>query len=564
MTNKELANQFNALASLMELHEENKFKIRSYSNAYITLRKMSTPLADMSDEEIGGIKGIGKAITGKIRELLDNGEMETMKKYQDQTPIGIQEMLGIKGFGPKKIRVLWKDLGAESIGELLYACNENRLIELKGFGEKTQTDLKQKLEYFLHSKNKFHYAALAQDADELLEQIEEVLPDTKVSLVGEMRRKCQIVNVIEFLIGTEKEIDVLFEKEILLLDKKEDHHYLCHTASGKPVGIYTCNPKEFGSKLFRYSSSDEFLQAFIKNTKGLDFKNLEEETTVFEKAKLPFIVPELRELPEYKNTGSGMAAPANDILALAKKNKLPQLIDLEDIKGVVHTHTTWSDGINSVKEMADYAKGLGYEYIVITDHSKAAFYANGLKEDRVLQQMEEIDALNATMEGFTIFKGIESDILNDGSLDYANDILRRFDVIIASVHTNLKMDKEKATSRLLKAIENKYTTILGHPTARLLLSRTGYPLDHKKVIDACAINSVAIELNANPYRLDMDWRWIPYALEKGVKISINPDAHSTGGIHDIQFGVFAARKGWLTKEMCLNALGAEEFGKFIS
>ena len=229
---------------------------------------------------------------------------------------------------------------------------------------------------------------------------------------------------------------------------------------------------------------------------------MEEEATVFEKAKLPFIVPELRELPEYKNTGSGKTVPSTNILALAKKDKLPQLIELEDIKGVVHTHTTWSDGVNSVKEMAEYAKGLGYEYIVITDHSKAAFYANGLKEDRVLQQIEEIDALNATMDDFTIFKGIESDILNDGSLDYANDILNRFDVVIASVHTNLKMDKEKATTRLIKAIENKYTTILGHPTARLLLSRTGYPVDFKKIIDACAVNSVAIELNANPYRLD--------------------------------------------------------------
>ena len=566
MTNKELANQFQALASLMELHEENKFKIRSYSNAYITLRKFPQPIAEMSDEEIGTIKGIGKAISGKIRELLDHGEMETMKKYQDITPPGIQEMLGIKGFGPKKIRVIWQDLGAESIGELLYACNENRLIELKGFGDKTQADLKQKLEYFLHSKNKFHYAALAQDADELLEQLEEQFPNTPISLVGEMRRKCQIVNIIEFLIGTEDAIDSIFKNEILLLEKedKKNNHYLCRITNGKPVGIYTCSPKEFGSKLFRYSSSDEFLEAFIKDTKGIDFKNLEKETAIFEKAKLPFIHPELRELPEYKNTGSGMAAPSNNILALAKNNKLPQLIEAEDIKGVVHSHTTWSDGINSVKEMAEYSKSLGYEYIVITDHSKAAFYANGLKEDRVLQQMEEIDAINAEMQDFTIFKGIESDILNDGSLDYATDILSRFDVIIASVHTNLKMDKEKATTRLLKAIDNRYTTILGHPTGRLLLSRTGYPLDHKKIIDACAANQVAIELNANPYRLDMDWRWIPYALEKEVKISVNPDAHSTAGIHDIQFGVFAARKGWLTKEMCLNALNAKEFGKFIS
>lgn len=550
MTNKEIANKFQELASLMELHGENKFKIRSYSSAYITLRKQSELLEEMSDDEIGAIKGVGKAISGKIRELIESGEMETMKKYQEITPQGIQDMLKIKGFGPKKISVIWKELEVESVGELLYACNENRLVELNGFGQKTQQDLKNKLEYFLVSKNKFHYATLEKDANVLLEKIQKALPDAQVSWVGEMRRACPIVNVMEFLVASDEPIDSIFEMDFLILEKKEANHFTAKNNNEKPVTIFTCSKNEYGSKLFRYSSSDEFLKAFIQNNDGLDFKGLQTEEEIFEKANLPFIVPELREMP--------------DILDLAKNNQLPNLIEESDIKGVIHSHSTYSDGINSLREMAEYSKKLGYDYLGITDHSQAAFYANGLKEDRVMQQFAEIDALNEELAPFKIFKGIESDILNDGSLDYPTDVLRQFDFIIASVHSNLKMDKEKATNRLLKAIENRYTTILGHPTGRLLLSRTGYPIDHKKIIDACAIYGVAIELNSNPYRLDLDWTWIPYALEKGVLISINPDAHSTGGIHDIHFGILPARKGRLNKKMCLNAKSVEEFTEFIA
>jgi len=549
MTNKEIANKFQQLANLMELHEENKFKIRSYSSAYITLRKLGNPLEKMSDEEIGGIKGVGKAITGKIRELLDNGEMETMKKYQSMTPEGVQDMLNIKGFGPKKIRVIWKELGAESVGELLYACNENRLVELKGFGLKTQKDLKEKLEYFLVSRNKFHYASLEKDAEELINHLQTNLTDAQINLVGEIRRRSPIVSVIEILVASDNSIESIFDEEFLTLEKKEKGHFVAKNKNEKPVIIYHCQKSEFGSKLFRYSTSDEFLKSFIEKNKGIDFKGISSEEEIFEKVNLPFIVPELRE--------------SADIIDLAANNKLPNLIEEKDIKGVIHSHTTYSDGLNSLREMAEYSKSLGFDYIGITDHSKAAFYANGLKEERVLQQFDEIDTLNKELAPFKIFKGIESDILNDGSLDYPTDILRQFDFIIASVHSNLKMDKDKATTRLLKAIENRYTTILGHPTGRLLLSRPGYPIDHKKIIDACAANNVAIELNANPYRLDMDWTWIPYALEKGVMISINPDAHSTKGIHDIHFGVLPARKGRLTKEMCLNAKSTEDFADFI-
>lgn len=548
MTNKEIAKTFQYLGNIMELHGENKFKIRSYQNAYITLRKLDRPLAEMSDAEIGSIKGVGKAIAGKIRELLDNGKMTTLERYREQTPEGVQEMLKIKGFGPKKILSVWKDLGVESVGELLYAVNENRLIELKGFGKKTQDDLKQKLEYYQKSKHKFHYAALETEAESLVEYIQKVLPGAKVSLTGAIRRRANVVETIDILIGWDQSIDAIFGDN-LTKEAEQNGVHLAKSVNELPVRIFTCQLSAFGSKLFRFTAAPDFMDSFLGAYPKLDFRGLEDEAAVFAKADLPYIAPELRE----QDWG----------LELAKAGQLPKLIEEEDIKGVIHSHTTYSDGLHSLHEMAKYAKSLGYQYIGISDHSKAAFYANGLQPERVHTQMAEIDQLNEQLAPFRIFKSIESDILNDGSLDYEEDLLGAFDFIIASVHTNLRMDEEKATQRIITAVENPYTRILGHPTGRLLLSRQGYPLDHKKVIDACAANGVVIELNANPYRLDLDWTWIPYALEKGVRISINPDAHSKEGIHDIHYGVLSARKGGLTAGMCLNAMEVGAFEGWI-
>ena len=549
MTNKDIARTFQYLGNIMELHGENKFKIRSYQNAYITLRKLDQALVDMNDEEIAGIKGVGKAISGKIRELLDNGQMQTLEKYKAMTPEGVQEMLNIKGFGPKKILPIWKALEVETIGELLYAVNENRLVELKGFGKKTQEDLKQKLEYYQKSKHKFHYATLEGEALDLIEVIEELLPNAKVEPTGAIRRRCNEVEVIELLIASDQDLDILFQRGILTDLTKENNKVHAINQNEYPVVLYTCSKEEFGSKQFRYTAAADFMEAFLQAYPSIDFKGLADEQAIFAKAKIDYIAPELRE-----------QAWALD---LAKAQKLPTLIEKEDIKGVIHTHTTYSDGLNTLEEMVDAAKELGYQYIGITDHSKSAFYANGLKPDRVLEQIQAINALNAKLNDFTILKGIESDILNDGSLDYEEDILKQFDFIIASVHSNLRMDEEKATNRIIKAVENPYTSILGHPTGRLLLSRQGYPIDHKKIIDACADNGVSIELNANPYRLDLDWSWIPYATEKGVLISINPDAHSTQGILDIHYGVLSARKGGLTKEQCLNTYSVSDFLKYL-
>ncbi len=555
MTNKEIARAFTDLAAIMELHNENPYKIKSYQNAYITLRKLDTPLETMPRAEMDAVKGIGKSTGDKIVELLTTGEISAFRQYADKTPSGVVDMLHIKGFGPKKIQAVWKELEIESVGELLYACNENRLIELHGFGQKTQEEIRKNTEYYLKSRNKVHWAI----ADDMTEGVVKYLnskfkefkiSDAVIERVGEVRRLMPVVEKIELLVSGLDNMTQVFDNQKLILLKENDNSYFAKTEDNFPVIIYTCAKDELGSKMFKYSGSRLFLESFVKNTEGVDFRHLETEQAVFDKAHLPFIPAELRE--------------NENILDIAKANKLPELITLGDIKGVIHTHTTWSDGLHTTRDMAEKAQQLGYQYIGISDHSKAAFYANGLKEDRVLAQWQEIDQLNADFFNFKILKSIESDILNDGSLDYSDDILRGFDFVIASVHSNLKMAEEKATARLIKAIENPFTTILGHPTGRLLLSREGYPIDHKKVIDACAANKVAIELNANPYRLDMDWSWIPYARERGVFISINPDAHSTTGISDIRYGIMAARKGGLDTVGCLTALDLEGFYGFLS
>ncbi len=535
MSNKEIANAFDELANLLELHEENEFKIRSYRNAYLTLRKLDQPLAGLSDADIKNIKGIGPAISGKIRELLSAGSMKALQEARAQTPPGVVDMLQVNGFGPKKVRVVWQEMGIESIGELLYACNENRLIEFKGFGLKTQEDLKGKLEYYLRSKDQLHCDAAEEEADFVGAWLTGKLPGAFVSPVGEVRRRCPVVAQLELLVGYNGAFDPAFDGEALRLEKEENGRFFCRLENHTPVLLHRCLAEEFGSKLFQLTGSPDFIEAFVKAAPGLSFKSLRTEQEVFEKAGLPFLPPELREAPAL------LEAPPSS------------LIDDQQLRGVVHTHTTWSDGLHSLRDMCLYARERGYAYIGITDHSQSAFYANGLKPDRVLAQMEEIDRLNEELAPFRVYKGIESDILNDGSLDYDQALLEKFDFVIASVHSNLKMNREKATERILRAIENPCTTLLGHPTGRLLLSREGYPLDWDAVFEACARHGVAIELNANPYRLDLDWTLIPEATRHGIRISINPDAHSKEGIHDMRYGVWAARKGRLTVEMCWNA-----------
>lgn len=537
MTNKEIARSFGLLAKLMELQGENPYKIRSYETAAGLLSKLGIPLSEMTVEEIQALKGVGSAISGKIQELLTAGKMKTLERYKEQVPEGIQEMLQIKGLGARKVKTAWEALGVENAIELLYACNENRLIELKGFGEKTQEEIRKQLEFYLSNRANFLYANIEATALSLLDDLKKTSPDRRWEVTGAFRRQDPVLDKLEYLVEDREGWPDLQSISNLTMGIPGQQQWTGVFGEQTTIVLYRADPRTFEDKWLRTTGPDSVLTS-LKD----DF--FESETAAFRIFQAPWIPPESRhELLDFQD--------------FPKK-----LLEGSDIRGVIHTHTTFSDGMDTVRDMAVYSKSKGYEYLAITDHSQIAVYADGMDEAKVWTQWREIDELNTVDSDFRIIKGIECDILNDGNLDYNDELRAGFELVIASIHTNIRMDVEKATSRLITAIEHPHTNMIGHPTGRLLLGRSGYPLDMHKVIDACAVNQVAIEINANPYRLDLDWTYIDYAVNRGVKLSINPDAHAKEAIDHIRFGVIIARKGWLPVESCLNALSAEDFLEF--
>ncbi|KQC01638.1 DNA polymerase/3'-5' exonuclease PolX [Pedobacter sp. Hv1] len=556
MENKAIARTLKLLAQLMELHEENPFKIKSVANAAFKIDKLPFPIAKKAFEDLDKIDGIGKSIAAKIIELLETGTIQELETVLAQTPPGIVEMLGIKGIGPKKISVIWHELGIENVGELYYACNENRLIEAKGFGLKTQEEIKKVIEFKMAANGKFLYAHVEGTINQLFTDLAVGLRKTGdeqalLGIAGDFRRFIEIIEEAVFVIGTDKNADLIDQLQLhtgLTFTINGDEVFTAQTETGLQVKIVVVPRSDFYLHYFTLTGNEVHVNEVLKLAGNGPFKD---ENEIYAKAGLDFIVPELRE---------GLTE-----VTLAAQHQLPNLITDQDLKGSLHNHSDWSDGVHTLEEMAVYCKdNLKLEYLGICDHSKSAFYAKGLTEQRVYAQHQQIEELNAKLAPFKIFKGIESDILNDGSLDYSDEILKTFDFVVASVHSNLRMEEEKATARLIKAIENPYTTILGHPTGRLLLSRKGYEIDYQKVIDACAANQVVIEINANPLRLDLDWRWHRYALEKGVLLSINPDAHRKEGFHDMRYGVMVGRKGGLTAVNCLNAFSLAEITNYFA
>lgn len=535
----------------MELHNENPFRVKSLASTAYTIDKLPFSLAKKSLAELEQIAAIGKSTAGKIWELLQTRTIAELEELYEKTPPGVIEIMGIKGLGPKKVLTIWKELEIENIGELLYACNENRLIEAKGFGAKTQQEIIKAIEFKMAGSGKFLYAQTEQYAEQLLTKLQELVA-AQVSFTGEYRRRCEIISGLDILIASlltpelEQTLRSIAELEVLEVNNDS---LTAQNAFGVKVYLNFCTEQNFAIELALRTGTEAHVTELKSRLKDVSIKATSEEE-VYKHAGLPFIEPELRE--------------GRNEFILADEDNLPTLISWSDLKGTLHNHSTWSDGIHSLEEMALFCRDeLKLQYLGISDHSKSAFYAKGLYEDRVLAQHKEIDALNKKISGFRIFKGIESDILFDGSLDYSAEILSSFDFVVASIHSVFKMTEEKATGRLITAIENPFTTILGHPTGRLLLSRSGYPVDFKKVIDACAANGVVIEINSNPLRLDMDWRWHQYALEKGVMLSINPDAHSNNGFYDTHFGLLAARKGGVSAANCLNALSIEEITTYF-
>lgn len=555
MENKTIARSLRLLSQLMELHNENPFKIKSVANAAFKVDKLPYAISSKTIEEIEKIDGLGKSMSAKVWELLQTGTLVDLQNILSATPEGIVEMLGIKGIGPKKIIVIWKDLGIENIGELYYACNENRLIEAKGFGLKTQEEIKKVIEFKMAAEGKFLYAQAEGLANTLQAELLLWLSNTETApllqIAGDYRRYCEIIEELDFIAGADELTKITDRiKEFTPLDfvQQTENLFIAQSPFGLKIQLHLFPKADFYLQLFKLTGNVKHVEEVLSLAGNGPFTD---EQELYSKAGLAYVSPELRE---------GL----NEV-ELAKNNQLPVLITYEDLKGSLHNHSTWSDGVHTLEQMALYCKEeLGLEYLGMCDHSKSAFYANGLNEQRIYAQHKEIDVLNEKLAPFKIFKGIESDILHDGSLDYSDDILKTFDFVVASVHSNLRMEEEKATARLIKAIENPYTTILGHPTGRLLLSRKGYPIDYAKVIDACAANKVVIEINANPLRLDLDWRWHRYALEKGVLLSINPDAHRMEGFRDMHYGIYVGRKGGLEQKQCLNAFTLTEITSYFN
>lgn len=543
----------------MELHDENPFKIRSYQSALISLERGDQDIMGLSESELAKIQGVGKSMVDAIQQLKETDTFPFLDELLAKTPEGILEVLQIKGLGPKKVKMLWEELGITSTHELMEACQSGKVAKIKGFGEKTQNTIIENLEFKASNSGKWLYADIEEMISQLKETFQIMAPEADLAVVGDFARQLEIITEAEFLIASDElaavksKIKAMDSIEWILLESGP------RTLRGKlkeidlRVSIHFCAKDDFLWKKLSLIASPLHLEAMVDEkesvAKKLQKKDFSSEEEFFSINNLQFIPAEMRE-------GFGE-------VALAKENKIPELLTEKDLKGILHNHSTYSDGKHSLRQMAEYCKELGYEYLGISDHSKTAFYAGGLTEDQILKQHQEIDALNTEMAPFRIFKGIESDILTDGKLDYADDVLASFDFIVASVHSILNMDIKRATTRLITAIENPYTTILGHPTGRLLLRRQGYPIDHKAIIDACAANNVVIEINSNPWRLDLDWRWVHYAMEQGVMLSINPDAHAMEGYADMKYGVLVGRKGGLTKEMTLNALNADEIGNYF-
>lgn len=549
ITNDEISSNFSLLAKLMDIHGENSFKAKSYAAAAFSVDKIATPLSEMPTNSIFSIKGIGESAGNRIIEMLQTGKLQILEDIIQNTPPGILEMLKIKGIGPKKIATIWKELEIETLGELLYACNENRLTLYKGFGEKTQQNIKDSIEFYMGTLGRYLYQQVESFSIDLEKMLTTSLPFT-FQLTGEMRRQMEIIDSIDWVTNADSDaLKSLMNSISFQLINEEKSKLSFKNEQNITVQFWLANQDNFQSILFETSCSEQFLNEWIKSTHWDNSKIYPQEDSIFSTYDCCSIPPCQRE--------------SATIIHKAKQNELPSLINVEDIVGIIHSHSTWSDGGNSLAEMAKAAIEKGMQYLVISDHSKSAFYANGLSIERVAAQHQEIAKINQQFAPFKVFKSIESDILNDGSLDYPDEILASFDLIIASVHSNLKMNEEKANTRLLKAIENKYTSILGHMTGRLLLSRAGYPINHNLIIDACAANGVVIELNAHPRRLDIDWRWIEKAIEKNVLISINPDAHTVDGFEDCKYGVMVAQKAGLSKKQNLSSFGIAQFEAFV-
>jgi DNA polymerase (family 10) len=560
MDKREIARLFEEIGLLLELKGESPFKSKAYYNAARTIETLTEDLGWLvTTGKIREVKGIGQALAEKLAELVGTGRLAYYETLKQSIPPGLVEMTAIPGLGPKKITAVWHHLGVTTVGELEYACIENRLVGLPGFGQKTQDKIRQGI-LQLKKRRGFHlYANVIGEAERIMKTVGAASGVRGAALVGDLRRRMEIVGDIRILVGASRTgsvLEALRQVEGFAELSLTGNVITGKSPAGVSVGVTVCE-EVTPHRLLAATGNDAHLALLSARASrmkvrwdltgeasGMPAPEGDSEETLYAAMGLPYIEPELRE---------GL-----DEVEAAEAGRLATLVQAGQIQGIFHNHTTYSDGAAGLEEMVASAKALGYRYIGISDHSQSAFYANGLKEDRIREQHAAIDSLRKRVSGIDIFKGIEADILPDGSMDYPDEVLARFDFVIGSVHSRFNLSEAEQTARVVRALANPFVTMLGHPTGRLLLSREGYRIDMKRVIEAAQGHGKAIEINANPHRLDLDWRLCRYVKAQGVKVSVNPDAHDTEGLEDVPFGVNVARKGGLTASDVVNTLGPEE------
>ena len=569
MDNKTIAKLLEEIGVMIELTGGNPFSARAHYSGARTVESLSEPVTSLIDSNsLGNVTGIGKGLTDKITELLSTGQLKEYDDLKSRIPEGLFDILRIPGLGPKKVRIIYDKIGIKSLGELETACKEDRLSSLAGFGKKTQDNIVSGMTFLKTTQEQYLYHDSLKTAQSLLLDLIKLPEIIRADIAGSLRRHMETIKNIDIVASSRekhhtKVMDYFTNiSEVEEIVEKGTAKSSVRLLSGMKADLRLVSDAYYPCALHYFTGSKEHTTAMRSRAKTFNIEinefglinkreslEFQVEADLFSALGLDYIEPELRE-----NLGE---------IKAAADNTLPELVTSGDVKGILHVHSIYSDGSQSIEDLALACIDRGYEYLGISDHSVSAFYANGLSEKRVMEQQEEIDRLNERYPDFTIFKGIESDILIDGSLDYPDAVLESFDFVVASVHSKLKMPEEEATSRLETALRNPFTTILGHPTGRLLLSREGFPVTMHRIVDASVEHRVILELNANPHRFDLDWRHCKYAKEKGVKFAVNPDAHNIQGLDNVHFGIGIARKGWLGPTDIINTMSAAELQNYF-
>jgi DNA polymerase (family 10) len=560
---KQAARELRRISRLLEVNGASIHRVRAFANASRVIEKVDGDLGEMIESgAVLDLKGIGKGTAGVLEELATGQQPQVLVELEAEVPEGVRQMMGLPGLGPKKVRSLWRDLGLTRLGELEYACRENRLIELKGFGPATQERVLEGLRFARRAAdrrliNEAHATASATAA-----RIADDPAVARVLVAGEVRRCCETVGRVELVVVASDTGAAAARVETVVdgAELQSDEAWTARAGDGLELVVRLVTPDRAGAAELWATGSRAHLDALSVRARdrGLELRSdglwrgderlqTAEERAVYEALECSWVPPELRE------DGREVAAAAT--------GALPELATEGDLLGALHNHTTDSDGAASVAEMAAAAAGLGWSFLGIADHSPVATYANGVTADRLVGQWRQIDEVNASRGDVRVVKGLEADILGDGSLDIPEGCEAGLEYVVASVHSAFRLPEEQQTERLVAAVSHPACRVLGHPTGRLLLARPGYEVDVERVLTACAEHGVAVEINASPYRLDLDWRWAKRALELGLRLVINPDAHSTDGLEDVRWGVAMARKAGATVRDLVNCM---EIGEFLA